>query len=110
MAMTAPAAQTRFVVLRGERAVSDDTGRLLMFQVSGLVALFVEQLDALVAEPVFALSRTSEQITDLLAHNGVEGEEAADRVVDFEAQTISPQDAARWAIELANRIAASTQS
>ncbi len=92
----------RFIVLRGLRALTDDTGRIPLFATTVCAATFANTLDRLTDEPIVVLSRTPEQIAVLLALHDLD--ETA--VYDFEATANDAHDALRWAVELAARTAA----
>jgi uncharacterized membrane protein len=95
----------RLIVLQGGGIVSDDVGRIPLFVTAECAAKFSSALAQLYASEgldIYALSRTSAQIAEMLVANGLD-EEA---VYDFEATTTGPDDALRYAQELAERIAA----
>lgn len=91
----------RLLIIRDGYAVTDDAGRILTFVTVPCAAAFAAELERRTGSVVVALSRTVEQIAQLLGMHGL----TADNVIDFEAQTESAEDALSWAVELAGRCA-----
>jgi hypothetical protein len=85
------------------RVVADDTGRLVATQLDTLATVFAARLSDRGA-PVSVISRTAQEIGEVILSSGVDPADVPERVFLIEAQTVNPVDAVRWTIELAERV------
>lgn len=94
----------RYVVLAGGVVVADDIGRLPLFATPTLASVFAVELEKHTDASVAILSLDSQQVVQLLTHNGLDEPDS----YDVETQTENAEDAITWARELAERCARAT--
>lgn len=90
----------RFAIVHGLSVVSDETGRLLLFQTESQADVFADAVRAESADLILVVSRTPEQIEHLVMMNAGDDANPPDWVVEIDPD-LAPEEATRRAAEIA---------
>jgi hypothetical protein len=89
------------------RLVADDSGRVVLFALASLAALFAVALRLRGAD-VHVVPLSPSQVADVLLAAGVGADDLDATLALVEAATEDPADAVRWTRELAGRVPLAT--
>lgn len=90
---------THYVIVHGRTVVSDEVGRMLVFETEPSATQFAQALNGYTLDLVVAIPRTSEQLGDLMTMNGLGGEDAGEAMVALDPEA-TPEETLQRAAEI----------